>query len=44
MTTYNNSEAGRGIKCDNEEIYCDSEEYYCDGSVAYNDVEPEQED
>jgi len=41
MTTYNETDAGRGIKCDNAEIYCDSQEYYCDGSVAYKDVEPE---
>jgi len=41
MTTYEETNAGRNIKCDNQEIYCDSQEYYCDGSVAYNEVEPE---
>lgn len=41
MTEYNEIKHGRGIKCDNEEIYCDSEAYYCDGAVAYNEVEPE---
>lgn len=41
MTEYDEVKAGKGIKCDNVEIYCDSKEYYCDGSVAYNEVEPE---
>jgi len=45
MTTYNNISFtsttqtetfhGRGIMCDNTDIYCDSEEYYCDGSVVF---------
>ena len=41
MTTYNETNAGRGIKCDNEEIYCNNEDYNCDGSVVYNQVDEE---
>jgi hypothetical protein len=42
MTTYNEVIHGRGLKCDNEELYCNNEQYYCDGSVSYNEVEPEE--
>ena len=41
MTTYNEVIHGRGLRCDNEDLYCNNEKYYCDGSVAYNEVEPE---
>lgn len=41
MTEYNDINSGKGIKCDNEDIYCDSEDYYCDGSVVYNQVDGE---
>ena len=34
MTTYNDTDAGRGIKCDNTTILCNSKDYYCDGSVV----------
>ena len=42
MTTYNETVPGRGLKCDNEDLYCNNEQYYCDGSVSYNEVEPEE--
>ena len=48
MTTYSNISYatttlidtfhGRGIMCDNEDIYCSSEEYYCDGSIVFRSI------
>ncbi len=37
-TTQTGTNAGFGIRCDNEDIYCDSEDYYCDGSVVQKDI------
>ena len=48
MTTYSNISYatttlidtfhGRGIMCDNEDIYCNSQEYYCDGSIVFRSI------
>jgi len=38
-TTYNDTNKGRGIRCDNTTILCNSKEYYCDGSVVTRDLE-----
>ncbi len=35
MTTYNETTAGRNIRCNDTDLFCDNQDYYCDGSVVH---------
>jgi hypothetical protein len=39
MTTYADTNAGRGIRCNNTTIFCNNQDYYCDGSVVLRPTE-----
>ena len=42
--TYDETFAGRGLRCDNQELLCDNEDYYCDGAVVMTEVDVQTEE